>query len=79
MGTMSDFQRIQKTQGVPTVLRVEDAARQLGISRTLAYGLVRSGALRSLKIGSRRLVPVAAIAEFVERESHLEDNESGPS
>jgi excisionase family DNA binding protein len=31
----------------------------------LAYDLIRSGRLRSIKIGSRRLVPVAAIDEAI--------------
>jgi excisionase family DNA binding protein len=72
---MDDEQRIDVTGAGPKVLKVEEAARQLGIGRTLAYGLVRSGTLRSLKIGSRRLVPRTAIAEFLDRQSQEEDAE----
>jgi excisionase family DNA binding protein len=49
----------------PRVLRVEEAARLLGVGRSLAYDLIRSGRLRSIKIGSRRLVPVAAVDEAI--------------
>jgi excisionase family DNA binding protein len=54
-------------------VKVEEAAELIGIGRTLAYGLVSSGALRSLKVGARRLVPVTAIEEFIERQSRQGD------
>ncbi len=49
----------------PRVLRVEEAARALGIGRSLVYDLIRSGRLRSFKVGSRRLIPIAAIDEVI--------------
>lgn len=51
---------------VPALLyRVEEAAQALRLSRTAIYELIRSGRLRTVKSGSRRLVPVAALAEYV--------------
>ncbi|MEU0150338.1 helix-turn-helix domain-containing protein [Micromonospora fulviviridis] len=47
------------------MLRVEEAARALGIGRSLVYDLIRSGQLRSFKVGSRRLIPAAAIDEVI--------------
>ncbi|MFG3687824.1 excisionase family DNA-binding protein [Micromonospora sp. NPDC047740] len=47
------------------MLRVEEAARALGIGRSLTYDLIRSGRLRSFKVGSRRLIPAAAIDETI--------------
>lgn len=47
-----------------TLLTVEEAAEQLGIGRTLAWHLVRSGDLGSVRIGKLRRVPVTAVAEF---------------
>lgn len=47
------------------VLRVEEAAELLGVGRSLVYDLIRDGRLRSFKVGSRRLVPVAAVDELV--------------
>ncbi|WP_446216279.1 helix-turn-helix domain-containing protein [Micromonospora sp. IBHARD004] len=45
----------------PRCLRVEEAARLLNVGRTTAYDLIRSGRLRSVKIGRRRLVPRDAL------------------
>jgi excisionase family DNA binding protein len=53
------------THMTPRVLRVEEAARALGIGRSLVYDLIRSGRLRSFKVGSRRLIPAAAIDEAI--------------
>ena len=41
---------------------IEEAAAALGISRCLAYELVRQGKIPSIRLGERRLiVPVAAL------------------
>jgi excisionase family DNA binding protein len=51
---------------VPAVLyRVDEAAQALRLSRSLVYQLIRSGQLRTVKAGRRRLVPVEALAEYV--------------
>lgn len=52
---------------IPAVVyNVAEAAEALRISRTAVYELIRSGQLRTVKVGRRRLVPVGALAEFVE-------------
>ena len=61
-----------RTQGsenrLPVLLvRPEDAARVLGVGRTKVYELMRSGALRSVRVGGLRRIPVAALNEFVTR------------
>ena len=54
--------------GLPVLLlRPEDAARALGVGRTKVYELMRSGALRSVRVDGLRRVPVAALNEFVTR------------
>jgi len=54
--------------GLPVLLvRPEDAARVLGVGRTKVYELIRSGALRSVRVGGLRRIPVAALSEFVTR------------
>ena len=54
--------------GLPILLvRPEDAARALGVGRTKVYELMRSGALRSVRVGDLRRIPVAALDEFVTR------------
>ena len=61
---MSDARRDVPT--VPAVLyNVEEAAEALRLSRWTLYELIRSGRLRTVKQGHRRLVPVAALHEYV--------------
>lgn len=43
---------------------VVEFARLFGVSRSTAYELVLSGAIRSLKIGARRVIPLSAIDEW---------------
>ena len=51
----------------PLAVRPAEAARALGVSRTALYGLLSSGELESVKLGASRLIPVAALHEYVER------------
>ena len=44
---------------------VDQAAAVLGIGRTNVYALMRDGKLRSVKVGGRRLIPRAAVHDFV--------------
>lgn len=50
---------------VPVVYRVDEAAEALRISRDTIYELIRSGRLRTIKVGSRRLVPLVALTEYI--------------
>jgi excisionase family DNA binding protein len=52
--------------GEAQAVSVEEAAKQLGISVTHAKRLVVKGELPSFKLGTRRLVPVAAIDRIIE-------------
>lgn len=52
---------------VPALLyRVDEAAVALRLSRSVLYELIRTGQLRTVKAGRRRLVPVPALAEYVD-------------
>ncbi|MFJ3339048.1 excisionase family DNA-binding protein [Streptomyces sp. NPDC086766] len=57
------------TTGDPTLLllTVEEAARRLGIGRTVCYQLIGSGELESVTVGRLRKVPADAVAEYVTR------------
>ncbi|KEF98362.1 hypothetical protein K883_01365 [Mycobacterium sp. TKK-01-0059] len=44
----------------------DQAARLLGCGRTKVYGFMRSGALRSVKLGGSRRIPRSALDEFIE-------------
>ncbi|QDP94803.1 helix-turn-helix domain-containing protein [Microlunatus elymi] len=50
---------------VPVLYSVDEACEALRLSRSAIYELIRSGRLRSIKEGRRRLVPVAALQEYV--------------
>jgi excisionase family DNA binding protein len=44
--------------------RVSDAARFLGVSRSLIYKLMNAGVLPSAKIGNSRRIPIRAVREL---------------
>lgn len=46
-------------------VRPAEAAALLGVCRDTVYVLMRSGQLRSIKAGRARLIPLAAIDEFL--------------
>ena len=43
-----------------------EAARCLGVSRSTIYRIIKSGQLRTIKIGRRTIVPVSALTTLVE-------------
>ena len=47
------------------LLRPEEVAQALGVGRSTVFQLMRSGELRSVKIGKSRRVPVDAVIEYV--------------
>lgn len=52
-------------RGVPLVLRVEELVGLLSISRSTAYALVRSGQIRSIRIGRSYRIPREAVKEYL--------------
>jgi excisionase family DNA binding protein len=51
-------------------LSVEHAARLIGISRTTAYRMVRSGDLPAVRVGRRVLILKKPLMEMLEAEEH---------
>jgi excisionase family DNA binding protein len=47
------------------LVTVQEAAEQLRISRWSVYNLIRANQLRTVKIGRRRLMTPAALAECI--------------
>lgn len=43
----------------------EEAAPMLGVGRCGVYALIRSGQLRSVRVGRKILIPLSAIEEFL--------------
>ena len=68
---MKNLERKPVLEIAPVAQRVVDInrARELlgGISRPHIYRLIARGELRTVKSGARRLVPVSAIDEYLER------------
>lgn len=48
-----------------SVIRVEDLTHILSISRNTAYELVRSGKIRSVKIGRIYRIPRSAVEDYL--------------
>ena len=53
---------------LPLVLRVEDLMPILDIGRNTAYALVRSGIIRSVRVGRHLRIPRDALIEFLRGE-----------
>jgi len=47
------------------VLTVEELAKELGISKGLAYRQVRQGKIYSIKCGDRYLIPVKSLEKLL--------------
>jgi excisionase family DNA binding protein len=57
----------ESTIELPVLLvRVEEAARCLGIARTLMYQLVSTGAVQSVRVGRLRRIPVESLKDYVD-------------
>ena len=48
-----------------------EAARLAGIGRTTLYEAIGTGALRSLKIGKRRLITIEALRDWLAAAEHV--------
>lgn len=53
--------------GVPAMLTIQEACAALRVSKWTLYQLIRSRQLGTIKIGSRRVVPLRAIQALIER------------
>jgi excisionase family DNA binding protein len=56
---------VSKVRQVPVLLRPEEVAKSLAIGRTAVFELIRTGELRSVKIGKSRRIPAEAVVEYV--------------
>lgn len=51
----------------PITVRIPEATRMLGISRSRVYELITSGDIEVIKLGRSTLVPVAGLYALVQR------------
>lgn len=54
---------------LPLTLRVEELIPVLGIGRNTAYDLVRSGQIRSIRIGRQLRIPKDAVLDFLTQQN----------
>ena len=54
---------------LPLTLRVEELMPILGVGRNSAYELVRSGQIRSIRIGRQLRVPKDAVLNFLNQQN----------
>lgn len=58
-------QKYNSISEMPLTLRVEELMPILNIGRNTAYELVRSGEIRSIKVGRQLRIPRDAIEDFL--------------
>ncbi len=52
---------------LPLTLRVEELMPILGVGRNTAYELIRSGQIRSVRIGRKIRIPKSEVLAFLDR------------
>lgn len=68
MSEQSRQEQLQLEAGIePLLVKVEEAARILCLSRSTIYELMDSGEIPSVRHGAARRIPVAALREWVAR------------
>lgn len=50
---------------VPLVLQVKDLQNILSISHNTAYALIRSGEIRSIRVGRKYIIPKDAVVQYL--------------
>lgn len=63
---MTTEQTTKETPSAPLVMKVEALVPLLQIGRSMAYELVRSGKIRSIRIGNRYRIPMDAVTEYLQ-------------
>ena len=48
---------------------IEEAARALGVGRSLIFTLLKEGQLKSIRVGRRRLIPSGELQAFLDRQA----------
>lgn len=65
--TLPQNRKVTSLQDVSLVLCIEDLMAVLCIGRNTAYELVRSGQIRSIKVGKNYRIPRDAVEEFLKK------------
>ncbi len=65
---MTTAEKVYTPNHEPIAVSVDDGSRLIGVSRAFLYKSVISGDCPSMKLGSRRLIPVAALRRWIEEQ-----------
>ena len=49
----------------PLAHQIPQACQRIGVARTSIYELIKAGELRSIKVGSRTLIPESELQQFI--------------
>jgi excisionase family DNA binding protein len=63
----------------PIAVRVPEAAKMLGVSRSVLYELIRMNAIPSFTIGTARLLPVEGLRGWVAAQAGIANEENDES
>ena len=66
-GRLPGTRAIEQTSDQP-LLTVFEAARRLGIGRSLLYELLATGQMESIHVGRLRRIPTDALADYIDRQ-----------
>jgi excisionase family DNA binding protein len=55
----------ESTASAPLANTIPQACQRLGVGRTAMYELMKVGAVRAFKVGSRTLIPESELQRFV--------------
>ena len=59
-------ERVRDISTLPLILTAEDLTKVLAIGKNTAYELIRSGVIRSVRVGRSFRIPRYAITEFLQ-------------
>ena len=63
--TITNYSTVTTFNELPLALTVLEAGQVLRVGRNVAYDLVRSGQLRSVRVGKNIRIPRDALAEYL--------------
>jgi excisionase family DNA binding protein len=66
MHEISTIRESQATSNQALLLTVEEAARLLGVGRTMMFDLIGRGDIKSVRLGRRRLIARRSLEAFVD-------------
>ena len=65
--------KYQSLESLPLALSVDDLMDSLNVGKNTAYSLVKSGQLRSIRIGRQLRIPRDALREFLQGKTASKD------